>query len=432
MALRLEPLAPLAAIQALEARGKRLSPTYAWQDAWEHEHADMFTVAKSTGFDILSDIHTGLLNALKDGKTPREFARDLRPLLEAKGWWGRREMVDPATGEVETAQLGSPRRLQTIFDANMRVSYAAGHWSQFERNKATRPWLRYVAVMDERTRPEHAARHNLCLKVDDPYWDVWAPPCGWSCRCTLQSLSDRDVERMRGQLRFTPPPDRYRDWSNARTGEIIRVPEGIDPGWGHNPGKAGHQAVVATAKLAAAPPELAAAAVADPAWPAGKLAEEFGAWFDAVAEGRRVERVAWPLGAFSQPTLDYLARAGRSPGGGAVTITQAAAGHILRETKRARGAAVPLDVLKQLPKILTRPRAVLFDKRDPAVLYVFDVPGGERVGKLVVRVDYREKIRKPGGKKTTVTTNALRSAGMVTREALKDETFYDLISGSLD
>ncbi|MBN9471676.1 MAG: hypothetical protein J0J10_23180 [Bosea sp.] len=259
MTIALKPLPPRDAIAALRARRKRLEPSFAWQDVWQDIHATMSTVAKSAGFDILADIFDGIEAALSEGELEADFQKRLRPILQAKGWWGKAPALDPDTGETELAELGSVRRLRTIFDVNMRVSYAAGHWANFERNKAARPWLRYVAILDGRARPEHAARHNLCLPVDHPYWNRWAPPCGWGCRCTLQSLSDRDVERMRSKLRFEPPDDVDRDWTNKRTGEVVRVPAGIDPGWAHNPGKAGWQATIAAEKLAASEAALRAA-----------------------------------------------------------------------------------------------------------------------------------------------------------------------------
>lgn len=269
MAVDLVPLLPADAIRALERRGRRLDPSFSWQDAWQEEHAAMFTVAKSAGFDILTDIHAALERALKEGRTFRDFSKEILPVLQAKGWWGRQLVEDPATGERVPAQLGSARRLQTIFDVNMRVSYAAGHWAGFERNKAARPFLRYVALLDDRTRPAHRARHNLVLPVDHPYWETWAPPCGWNCRCTLQSLSQRDVDRLlrAGEaLRFEPPDETYRSFTNRRTGEITRVPDGIDPGWAYNPGKAGTTAGANSglaAKAIGGVPEMVDAAIAD-------------------------------------------------------------------------------------------------------------------------------------------------------------------------
>ncbi|WP_440411131.1 phage head morphogenesis protein [Neorhizobium petrolearium] len=267
MAVVLEPLPPRDAIAAFGARHADLRESFSYLDIWQEEHATMFTVAKSAGFDILKDIYDGFERALKEGQTPRDFARQLRPVLEQKGWWGKKLVEDPLTGDLVPAQLGSARRLQTIFDANMRVSYAAGHWAGFERNKRSRPYLRYVAILDDRTRPAHRARHNLVLPVDHPYWDMWAPPCGWNCRCTLQSLSQRDIDRLRAEgedLRFEAPEDTFRNFVNRRTGEITRVPDGIDPGWAYNPGKASYEARVNQAlseKIADAPPEFVAAAV---------------------------------------------------------------------------------------------------------------------------------------------------------------------------
>lgn len=243
MPIDLKPVQPRDAIAALVARGQQLYPSFAWQEVYAELHGQMFTVAKSSGFDILEEIYNALLEALEQGQTYREFAENLTPLLQAKGWWGRGLATNPQTGLPEMAQLGSPRRLELIFDVNMRVSYAAGHWASFERNKQARPYLRYVAILDDRTRPAHALRHNLCLPVDHPYWDTWAPPCGWHCRCTLQSLSQRDVDRMKGQLKFELPPADLRPWENATSGEVRLIDAGIDPGWDHNPGKSGWQAL---------------------------------------------------------------------------------------------------------------------------------------------------------------------------------------------
>lgn len=169
MALELTPLPPEQAIRAFVARGNRLDPTFAWQDAWQEDHTAMFTVAKSAGFDILQDIYNGLQSALAEGKTYRDFAKELTPLLQKKGWWGKQKVTDPLTGETKLAQLGSTRRLNTIFDVNMRVSYAAGHWATFERNKKARPFLRYVHVEEQpHPRWQHHLWHNTVLPVDDP------------------------------------------------------------------------------------------------------------------------------------------------------------------------------------------------------------------------------------------------------------------------
>ncbi|ORE85385.1 phage minor head protein [Aurantimonas sp. 22II-16-19i] len=246
MAIELQALPFTEAIAALERRGATLKPQFSWLDDWQADHATMFTVAKSAGFDVLGDIFEAYSKALSEGRTFRDFSRELTPALQAKGWWGRQLVTDPLTGEQTIAHLGSTRRLATIFDANMRVSYAAGHWSSFARNKAARPFLRYVHLEgQENPRLQHQAWHNTVLLVDDPWWNTHACPNGWGCKCTLQSLSQRDVDRLLSQgvpLKFEAPVGGSREWLNKRTGEIQRVPDGIDPGWAYNPGKAGFEA----------------------------------------------------------------------------------------------------------------------------------------------------------------------------------------------
>ncbi len=426
----IRPLPPKEAIAALFHRGRTKVPSFAWNDLEGEEHANGFTVAKSTGFDILADIYAEVARVVGEGKSVRDATRDLTPILQAKGWWGRTLATDPLTGEERVVQLGSVRRLRPIFETNLRVSYAAGHWARFEAGKAARPWLRYVAILDEQTRPEHAALHNLCLPVDHPFWKTWAPPNGWNCRCRLQSLSDRDVERMRGQLVFDPPSMPTRTWTNARTGEVQEIPEGIDPGWAYNPGEAGSRAVTSyAAKLAAAPPELAAAAVGDPDFPATRLADAFETWATAAIEGRPVDRSMQTVGAFDQALLEALAARDIRPQSAAITVTQKALTHALRPAKQAAGKAVGSDLLMRMPEVLRAPAAIVLDRRNGALLWVVDVPG-EQLAKLVIQIDRADRIRPSGkGPKTMVITNAFKTAGLVDPAALRDGNFYDVLVG---
>ncbi|MFX8523792.1 phage head morphogenesis protein, partial [Acinetobacter baumannii] len=83
-------------------------------DVWQEEHADKFTVARSAGYDVLGDIYSAVQKALADGQTIQQATKDLTPILQAKGWWGKQWTTDPLTGERVVSQLGSERRLQTI------------------------------------------------------------------------------------------------------------------------------------------------------------------------------------------------------------------------------------------------------------------------------------------------------------------------------
>lgn len=160
-------------------RSKRLRPSFSHLDVAGEEHAIEFTVAKSVGYDILGDVAAGLDRHLANGGTMRTFSQELTPILQDAGWWGRREIVDPRTGERVLAQLGSPRRLRVIFEANMRSARAAGQWDRAQRTKRTHPYVRYGRSPSREPRSEHRAWEGTILHVDDPWWNTHWPPNGW-------------------------------------------------------------------------------------------------------------------------------------------------------------------------------------------------------------------------------------------------------------
>lgn len=230
-------LPPKEALKFFRAKGYRTS--FAWQDVWQQEHEAAFTVAKMMDVDLLRDVRAAVDKAIADGQTFQEFRKNLEPTLVDAGWWGRKEMVDPQTGETREVQLGSVRRLRTIFRVNMQTSYAAGDWAQIEENAKTAPYLMYDAVDDNRTRPEHRAWDGTVLRWDDPWWNTHRPPNGWNCRCSVIQLSERDVKRRGIEIATKPPAfsNQTYEYTNPRTGEVTDVPRGIDPGWAYNPGK---------------------------------------------------------------------------------------------------------------------------------------------------------------------------------------------------
>jgi uncharacterized protein with gpF-like domain len=247
-------LSPKEAVEYFRRKGFQFS--FAWQDMMRAEHAKAFTVAKVMRADVLDDIRKSVDRAIANGITLEEFKRELTPLLQDKGWWGKQVMTDPHDGKDKLVQLGSPRRLETIYDTNLRTSYSAGRWQQIQETKKARPYLRYVHMPQAHPRPQHAAWNNLVLPADDPFWLTHMPPNGWHCHCFVQQLNDRDLTRY-GYSIGQAPPIEYRSWQNPRTGEKRRVPIGIDPGFDYNPGMAGidHYNQVLADRLKAAPPE---------------------------------------------------------------------------------------------------------------------------------------------------------------------------------
>lgn len=237
-------LPPEKAVQFFKAKGYAFS--WDWYDTYQEAHNRAFTVAKVMRMDLLQDIREAVDQIFTEGVSERTFSRRLEPKLKAKGWWGRQKVVDPQ-GKVREVTLGSPWRLRTIYRTNAQSVMAAGRWKQFAANADKRPFLQFVAILDNKTRPAHRLLHGKVFRIDDPIWRKLAPPLGWGCRCRLRALSQAEVDELglkvessegllsevdrlvsegTGELRKVTV---YRD---PKTGKTVST----DPGFDYNPG----------------------------------------------------------------------------------------------------------------------------------------------------------------------------------------------------
>lgn len=240
---------PQEAIDYLDR--KSLRPAFSYQDVWREEHNHAFTVAKAMDLDLLSDIRESLTTAMVDGKPFRQWRDEMADNLSRRGWWGRQEVTDPETGERIEAQLGSSRRLKTIWDVNLGQAYQAGVWDRGQRS-GSHPYIMYRVGASKEHRPEHLSWDGLILPKDDPFWSTHNPRNGWGCKCTTRFVSEAQFQRyqrngipspVRGDgqpgrkpIQTTAPKRNPREYVNKRTGERYTGYEGIDPGFEHNAG----------------------------------------------------------------------------------------------------------------------------------------------------------------------------------------------------
>ena len=268
-------LPPEKAIEYFQGKGYTL--TWGWQDMWQEAHAKAFTVAKVMRTDILNDIRGALDEALNNGITLRDFEKKLTPVLQAKGWWGKTEHVNTLTGEISTAQLGSPRRLKTIYQTNLQTAYMAGRYKGMMENVGSHPYWQYVAVIDRRTRPMHRAMNGSIFRADDAFWDSHYPPNGLNCRCRVSAVSAYEVKRDGLQVqssegRMIDQEILMKDGSTTQVKALRIKVDGRDQlfapdaGWSYNPGKAAAQgrasAVLVSRKFSEMPAALRSAALA--------------------------------------------------------------------------------------------------------------------------------------------------------------------------
>jgi hypothetical protein len=207
--------------------------------------------------DVLTDIKQAMEKAIENGETLESFKKNLTPLLQEKGWWGKKEMVDPLTGKTVNAQLGSDRRLKTIYDTNTRSAYQQGRWERTQASTA-HPYLMYRVGPSLHHRKEHLQWDGLVLPKDDPWWNSHYPPNGWGCKCWTMAVSEERKQRLEetgikvppstgGEPGYTvpvkteAPPVKYKTFINERKGIIERIPEGVSPGFNWNQGRMGRE-----------------------------------------------------------------------------------------------------------------------------------------------------------------------------------------------
>ena len=242
---------PENAVAFMKSKGYAI--TWNWQELLDQAHDQAFTVAKAMNLDLLSDIRGALETALQDGQTLTQFIKSLQPTLESQGWWGKQVIVD-SNGGAEMVQLGSPRRLKTIYQTNLQSAYMAGRKASMEETADTHPYWMYIAILDGKTRPSHRALHGQVFRHDDPIWAAIFPPNGFNCRCRVVALSEAAVKR-RGLKVVSSEGHMFTETVETgidkRTGEIRTAPvTGIrttdaagkaitfrtDPGFNHAPG----------------------------------------------------------------------------------------------------------------------------------------------------------------------------------------------------
>jgi len=392
-----------------------------WTDVWQEQNAVAFTVAGAQSAQLVADFHQVVTKAIRDGTTLAEFREDFDAIVEQHGWSYR----------------GSRGwRTRVIFETNLRTSYQAGRWDQAWRLRDDRPFLRYVAVQDDRTRPQHRQWHGTVLPIDADWWKTHYPPNGWGCRCTVQSLSRRDMARRGYQVTSPAPKPQLVERSvNTPDGQRTEmVPAGIDPGWAYNVGQARQSARIAqqaARDIGGMPADLGAAVGQNiAAATRSALAEDFRSWVaDRAAASWRADGSWRALGALPARAVERMNQVGAPTESAGVAITSEQLRHLARDTKVEAGVAVSLADIQRLPELVNEPKAVLREIATGVILLVFEPAEDPRRGKLVMHLNYTHRLRDPDGERRTRRFHAVKTAGLVKAETLRDGKTYQLIHG---
>lgn len=377
-------LPPRDAVAYLESKGVRA--TRHWHDIWQEAQAKAVTVSGMTRLDLLEDVKAGLVDAVKNGKTERMFIEELAPILRAKGWTGKRQKVDPKTGEVTEKGPDLPARLSLIFTQNVQSAYMYGRYRAMLANAEERPWWMYIAVLDSRTRPHHAALNKKVFRYDDLFWKTHYPPNGFRCRCRTRALSDVQLEREG----LTPESGEGRMVSrevvaNPRAPEDQQIVREVW-GWQERPGGLTHWTDTGFSysagyttfrldcelaqKLELLKSDALYAQVVQALNDAPARHAAFGLWIEEKLASKWKTGDAVVVGLVQPEVVAAAKAAGLDPARIAV-MTDKKAVHVDRGIHQEAGKALSLEQYKALAKNFAEPEAVYWDTSHGNALYIF-------------------------------------------------------------
>lgn len=205
-------------------RDKLSIGTMAWDDIWSVQHSRAFMIAGAMEADLVNDFKAAVDAAIADGESLNSFRERFDDIVARYGW---------------TYKGGRNWRTKVIYDTNMRTAYSAGRYRQMTDPDVLtlRPYWQYRHGGSSDPRPSHLDLDGKVFAHDDPIWNTHFPPNGWGCKCFVVSLSERDLAKRGKTGTDTAPELTYYDYTDQK-GRTHRVPEGIDPGFEYNPGKA--------------------------------------------------------------------------------------------------------------------------------------------------------------------------------------------------
>lgn len=239
-------------------RQKLNLPTGAYDDIMGAAHDRAFVVAGAMKADLIADLRSAVDKAISEGKSLQWFRREFDAVVERRGWSG---WVGSGS------KAGTAWRTRTIFSTNLKTAHAAGRYAQLTQPQMlqARPFWRYVHRSTENPRHHHKAWGGMVLAADDPWWNIHYPPNGFGCNCIVEAMNQRELTRLGKAEPDTAPPATMVEHVNRATGEVFKVPLGVQPGWDYAPGAAANASALAAQanKLERLEPALARLNVAE-------------------------------------------------------------------------------------------------------------------------------------------------------------------------
>jgi SPP1 gp7 family putative phage head morphogenesis protein len=137
-----------------------------------------FYVSELGNLDLINFIKEKMMEALKDGKTFREFKKYLFGISGTHQFFGH---------------------MKTSFHMNIMTAMDVQNEKALLRNVDQFPYWRYSAILDGKERQSHGKMHNFVARYDDPVWGYWTPRNGFNCRCRKVIATQKEYQNLKGE-----------------------------------------------------------------------------------------------------------------------------------------------------------------------------------------------------------------------------------------
>ncbi len=165
-------------------------PSTSWRQYSGEVNQIVFSIAGITKASLLADIQNLIVKQLETGITVEGFKKNFDTLIDKSGW-------NPANRGYRT---------ELILQQNLKNAHARGRWEQMRSPAVAkaRPYWQFIHRDSRVPRPKHKALDLSVFPANSEIFKAIMPP-PWGCKCSVHTLSERDLERE--GLKVSKPPD---------------------------------------------------------------------------------------------------------------------------------------------------------------------------------------------------------------------------------
>lgn len=159
-------------------RAKEILTPEEFDELTDRFRASGFTARALATEALRERAHAAIVRSLEEGTSVADIVEQIRSDELALG-------MSPASHDA----------LDTIVRTNVATAYGAGKFAAYtDPDVATlRPYLMYVTAGDGRVRPAHQLLDGKVFEARSDLAAYYAPPLGYRCRCSIVSLSERQL-----------------------------------------------------------------------------------------------------------------------------------------------------------------------------------------------------------------------------------------------